>query len=240
MARAALLGAGELRLADLAAGRELHTLAAQPAQAHGLAFRAGGAELCLAALDGVERYDVATGAALPSALLIDRRAIEHVAFDGGERVAVAARGSVTIYGLDDGAERCAVQPRGAGEITAIALSADGNSLVIAHREQLALWRVDTQRPYRLDQQQLAPGPEVHQLTMAADGTSIATLRGSSVELWDVRSDELRLVGAAQGHTGRVGAAALLHAGLLATAAHDGTLRLWRRPGAPDETVQLRG
>jgi len=240
MAQAALLGAGELRLADLATGRELRTLEVQPAQAHSLAFRAGGAELCMAALDGVERYAVATGAALPPTLTIDRRAIELVAFDGGERVAVAATGGVTIYGLEDGAERCAVQLRGAGEITAIALSADGNSLVIAHREQLALWRVDTQRPDRLDHQQLAPGPGVHQLIVAADGASIAALRGSSVELWDVRSDKLHLIGAAQGHTGRVGAAALLDAGLLATAAHDGTLRLWRRPEAPDETVQLRG
>lgn len=239
--RAAIAGAGDVRLADLVAGRLLTTLAARPAQAHCLAFRGDGAELCLVALDSVERYEVATGRPLGHVVQLDRRAIEHVVFGGEGRVAIASRGAVAVYGLDDGGERCTVQPRGAGEITAMGLSADGATLIIAHRQCLALWRVDSGRSVRLGQHDLPPGPAVIHLALAPDGASVAALRGGRIELWAVRRDGLELLGAASGHTGPVTAVAMLRGGLLASAARDGTLRLWRWPEPPADagtTVQF--
>ncbi len=204
-----------------------------PAQVHGLGFAGEGVQLVVLGDQDVQLHSLQPGTEAEVLPLWEQGAPEHavVAADGGH-MAVHKDGCVVVRSLPDGTEVCALQREPGGtEITAIALAPNGTLLAIADEEKLEVWQVEPDQASLVTTAAIsAPQPPAHHLIFSRDGCMIASLHGAAAVIWRLNDDELTGACVVSGQVGRITDIAMTSNGArIITAAHDGTLCLWRLP-----------
>jgi WD40 repeat protein len=136
-------------------------------------------------------------------------------------LATADPGGVFVYDAASGKRlrsfRMELDPRG------VAISPDGNMVVVAHKKGLQLWVRGTETVGRLPNLTHHPGP----LTCAAfspDGALLAT-GGDGIALWDLHRSQV--IARLAGHGGPVTSVVFSPAGdRLVSGSEDATVRVW--------------
>jgi WD40 repeat protein len=123
-----------------------------------------------------------------------------------------------------------------GPVTALAVTADGNTLVTGGADSAVLvWQLDT--PAEPPERLAAPGP-VLALALSPDGRRLVTVgeAGDSARLWDL-DDPASQPRALGGHSATITGLAMSADGqFVATASRDGTVQVWPTDGTASAVV----
>jgi WD40 repeat protein/serine/threonine protein kinase len=226
-----------VKLWDLATARVVRSLAASGEQVAALAFSPDGTLLATASRDGtIALWDVGSGRQM-RALNGHSRVESRLQFSPDGRILAAGgeRGMVNLWDVATGQERPPLAGH-AGVVRCVAFSPDGARLA-SGGEDGAVRLLDLASGST--QQWTAP-KGVNALAFSPDGRTLAAVGDApeaAVSLWNLESGQASTW---HGHTGSVqGLAFSPTAPLLATAAEDGTVRLWDLTGL-DPRVRTLG
>lgn len=227
--------AGEVKLWDMAAGKEKAAWLGHGRLITGLAFAAGGKTLVTAGEDRVAQlWEVATGQEVVT-LKGHAGPLNAVAVSpDGKLVATAGQDkTVRLWDASTGEERGTLRGHG-GPVPCLAFSPDGRTLAAGGgvfnpdtgrwtSGEVKLWDVATAKEGLTLKRHT---DLVASLAFAPDGQSLATGGGDTlIKLWDVNGGQERF--ALPGHTSRVTALAFSPDGkTLASASEDRTVKLW--------------
>jgi WD40 repeat protein len=232
---------GEVKVWDVAEGRELLSLGRGTSAVHGVAFSPDGSRLAGACADQTVRvWDAATGHNLLT-LAGHSRPVLAVAFHPDGKLLASAGGDMTVKVWDTatGKERLTL-PRQAGLVHGVAFSPDGTRLASAggigtQSIELAVWDVATgKRTLTLTGHTAV----VRAVAYSADGRRLASASDDgTVRLWDTATGKAVLT--LRGHSGPVTAVAVSPDGRhVASAGEDRTVKVWDT-GVVREGLTLR-
>jgi WD40 repeat protein len=218
-------GAGNLKLWDLAAGREVRTLHGHTDGVGHLAYSPDGRTLASAGDDGTVRLWDAALDREARALRGHEGAVLRVAYSRDGRT-LASAGSDRTVRLWDAATGRLIRTLGghAAEVFGLAFSPDGRTLASASDDgAVRLWDEVRDRPPRILPGHAAP---VRWLAFSPDGRTLASAGfDGTVKLWEVASGRLSLT--LRGHTDQVDGVAFSPDGrTLASGGWDHTVRIW--------------
>jgi len=246
---ASLVTGGEdhmVRLWDVPAGQQTWQLARHNHPVRTVAWSPDGTTIASGA-NSVRLWDAATGQQT-------RKFTEHdhpvnaVAWHPGESVIASASRSVRIWDADTGLQFAHLTGDGHA-VQSVAWNPKSN-LLATSGGRVRIWDVrsvwDTDRDERQD---VVSGSQVRQITggrgevqgvaWSPDDTTIATVSGSLVELWDAATGQQQTI-ELFGHTAEIRDIAWSRDGtIIATASDDGTARLWDT-ATGTQTAQLTG
>lgn len=227
-------GTRKVVLLDAATGTELHEVVESDANTESMAFTVDGRILAIASgglQPAVLLVDPASGQTLRK-LEMNERPVA-LAFDpAGQRLLVSnAARNVSLW--DPSANDPAWSFRSNSTVASVAISPDGKLAAVAHADGVSLRDMATGAKVRDIWRSFA-----HAVSFSADGENLYFGAGRELVVYEVASGrELRSM---QGHLDWVrGAAASADGRLLASGAHDGTIRLWRAEDGT-EVVSLIG
>ena len=217
---------GEVKLWDVATGREVRTIHGDPWEDPGalnfIAFSPDSTRLVSGARS-FEVWDAATGAGTCHPARHPGGVTCAVFSPNGKLLASAGHDmSVRLWDLVTGAE-VRVLTGHCGRVTSLAFSPDGHVVASGafDRPPIRLWDVATGESMRtLD------GWAVTSIAFSPDGKSLAAADGQEVGLWDASTSAKKRT--LRGHVDAVAAVAFSPNGrVLAARSKDGSLRLWR-------------
>lgn len=229
----------DIRIWDVATGKERLTLVGHSAEVGGLAYHPDGTRLASGSADKTVRiWDTRTGQSIRSWHAHDKL-IRGVAYSpDGTRVASGGDdGLVRIWNAETGALVRSLDGK-AGITRTVAFSPDGHSLVSGHEDNVAIvWDPDSgDRRHTL----AGHGVGVISLTFFAGGRQVVT--GSfdgTARFWEL--DTGKPLRRCAGHRNAVNSVAVSpDERALATASWDGTIRLWDLTVPEDRFTIIRG
>jgi WD40 repeat protein/tRNA A-37 threonylcarbamoyl transferase component Bud32 len=239
---------GEVRLWDVATGRERHAIEGPLRNFTCVAFTADGKTLAAGSAQGreprgmarpgeVTLWDVSSGR-LIATLRAENATVTCVAFtaDGKTLAAGEDGGAVTLWNVTSAKQRATLKGAPGGTVSCLAFTADGKTLASGNLEDKALhwgrgssdevklWDVATLQEVATLRGHTA---RITCLAFTPDGnTLVSGSEGGALKLWDVTTRQERAT--LKGHRGAVLAAALLADDrTLASGGADRAVRLWQ-------------
>lgn len=212
----------ELLIWEVRTGHLIQALSGPVGTVAAIELSADGTELLSASRDGsIQLWDVATGRCRRQ--LAGPAALRALAWHRGTGQILAA--GQTLLTWRGPADEPSLRLTAAGNVTALAVSPDGGTLVYADSAGILHW-TDLSSGTRCGETDPEGGPVVH-LAFHPDGRTLALAAEETVRLWDVPTRQERAV--LPGHRGGACHACFAADGrLLFTASRSQTARLWRR------------
>ena len=188
---------GQLRLWDIASGRSQGVLEGFPHEVQAVAFAPDGRSLATATNDEIRVWEVA-GTQPRAVLEGNKNKVDTIAFSpdgrtlasgGGDLEDRISGGDTTIRLWDVASGRLRMALRGhKGLVNKLAYSPDGRTLASASMDNtIRLWDVVSGQP------RATLKDPVWSVAFSPDGRTLASVDGEEIRLWDVPTEQLRMV-----------------------------------------------
>jgi WD40 repeat protein len=217
---------GSITLWDADSLRPRTTLKGHTDKVWALSFSSTGKLLASASIDQtVKLWDMDTGK--ETATLRHPHYVYEVAFLKGDKLLATGSDALRLWDVATGKETAAVKPKGADEVSLLAVSPDGKTVAFAPagvqlKPQVLLWDIHA-RVQR-------PGPDLKgqsasALAFSLDGKLLAVGITDQAVLWDLGAGKQKA--ALGGHYGPPNCLTFSpDGGTLAASDYEGTIRLW--------------
>lgn len=228
------LGRGEIAVSDgeravlrfdSESGAALPPLVGHASQVHQIAYSADGSLMATAAVDGDARLWRRDTAEPLMALTGHEGGIEDLAFspDGTVLLTAGVDGSIRIWQAQSGEQQLMLRAH-KGPVGAVAFDQSGENMVSAGWDgKIQLWKRVSRHRYK-QQTTIEGNDRWFAVALSADGTRVAV---GGEQGWRIYTADGQLLATIDDHDAVV-ADIELAGDLVATAGHDGSVRLWRR------------